>query len=254
MKNEGKIITITSRKGGVGKTTTLLNLAGIYSNLEKKVLIIDLDLYSNSIAVSLNLNKEKSIYNMVLDIQNNKFTEVKDYMIKYNEYISVLSSVNDPRLANHIGVKYIEQIINMVKHYYDIILIDTNHVLNDINVKIYDNSDTIVNVMSNDPVDLVNTKNFITITKDIEFKDLRILLNESNSLEEKYFSMYDIRNFLGYNISFKLGSELFVKSIDKYVLDGQILTLNNVYPKNKNEYKKFEKIGLALIENNTTNK
>ena len=176
MNNEGKIITITSRKGGVGKTTTLLNLAGIYSNLEKKVLIMDLDLYSSSISVSLNLNKEKTIYNMVLDITNNKFTEVEDYMIKYNDYISVLSSVNDPRLANHIGVKYIEQIINMVKHYYDVILIDTNHVLNDINVKVYDNSDTIVNVMSNDPVDLVNTKNFITIAKDIEFKDLRIEL------------------------------------------------------------------------------
>jgi len=250
MNNEGKIITITSRKGGVGKTTTLLNLAGIYSNLEKKVLIMDLDLYSSSISVSLNLNKEKTIYNMVLDITNNKFTEVEDYMIKYNDYISVLSSVNDPRLANHIGVKYIEQIINMVKHYYDVILIDTNHVLNDINVKVYDNSDTIVNVMSNDPVDLVNTKNFITIAKDIEFKDLRILLNESNSLEEKYFSLYDIRNFLGYNISFKLGSELFVKTIDKYVLDGQILTLNNVYQKNKKEYKKLEKIGLALLEDN----
>ena len=252
MNNEGKIITITSRKGGVGKTTTLLNLAGIYSNLDKKVLVMDLDLYSSSIAVSLNLNKEKTIYNMVLDIQNNKFTEVKDYMIKYNNNISVLSSVNDPRLASHIGVKYIEQIINMVKHYYDIILIDTNHVLNDINVKVYDNSDTIVNIMSNDPVDLVNTKNFITIAKDIEFNDLRILLNESNSLEENYFTLYDIRNFLGYNVSFHLGNEFFVKTIDKYVLDGQILTLNNVYPKNKNEYKKIEKIGLALIEDNIT--
>ena len=246
--NEGKIITITSRKGGVGKTTTLLNLAGIYSNLEKKVLIVDLDLYSSSISVSLNLKKDKTIYNMVLDITNNKFTEVNDYVNKYNENIDVLSSVNDPRLANHIGIKYIEQIINIVKHYYDVILIDTNHILNDLNVIIYDNSDTIVNVMSNDPVDLVNTKNFIEIANDIEFKNLKILLNESNSLEEKYFSMYDIRSFLNYNVSYKLGSEFFIKTIDKYVLDGKILTLNNVYPKNKKEYKKLESIGVDLLE------
>ena len=246
--NEGKIITITSRKGGVGKTTTLLNLAGIYSNLEKKVLIIDLDLYSSSISISLNLKKDKTIYNMVLDITNNKFTEVNDYVIKYNDFIDVLSSVNDPRLASHIGVKYVEQIINMVKHYYDVILIDTNHVLNDLNVKVYDNSDTILNVMSNDPVDLVNTKNFITIANDIEFKNLKILLNESNSLEEKYFSMYDIRSFLNYNVSYRLGSEYFVKTIDKYVLDGKILTLNNIYPKNKKEYKKLEKMGEDLLK------
>ena len=246
--NEGKVITITSRKGGVGKTTTLLNLAGVYSNLEKKVLIIDLDLYSSSISVSLNLKKDKTIYNMFLDITNNKFTEVNDYVIKYNDYISVLSSVNDPRIANHIGVKYVEQIINMVKHYYDVVLIDTNHILNDLNVIIYDNSNTVLNIMSNDPVDLVNTKNFIEIANDIDFKNLKILLNESNSLEEKYFSMYDIRSFLNYNISYKLGSEYFVKSIDKYVIDGKILTLNNVYPKNKKEYKKLENIGVDLLE------
>ena len=123
----GKIITITSRKGGVGKTTTLLNFAGVYSNLNKKVLIVDLDLYSSSVSISLNLKSDKTIYNMVLDITNNMFTEVNDYVIKYNDNISVLSSVNDPRLASHIGVKYIEQIIKMVKHYYDVILIDTNH-------------------------------------------------------------------------------------------------------------------------------
>ena len=39
----GKVITVSSVKGGVGKTTMVLNLAGIYCGLNKKVLIIDLD-------------------------------------------------------------------------------------------------------------------------------------------------------------------------------------------------------------------
>lgn len=43
-KVRGKSICIFSAKGGVGKTTTTINLAGIYEHLEKKVLIIDLDL------------------------------------------------------------------------------------------------------------------------------------------------------------------------------------------------------------------
>ena len=241
----GKVITITSRKGGVGKTTTLLNLAGVYSNLKKKVLILDLDLYSSSVSVSLKLSNKKTIYNLILDITNNKFTEVDDYVEHYNEYISVLPSMVDPRVASHIENCHIEQIINMVKHNYDVILIDTNHVLTSLNLVIYDNTNTILNIMSNDPVDLVNTKNFINIANDIEFPDLRILLNESNSQEEKYFSMYDLRSFLEYNISYKIGSNLYVKSIDKYVIEGKILTLTNIY---KKEYKLLEKIGLDLLK------
>ncbi len=241
----GKVITVTSRKGGVGKTTTILNLAGVYSNLSKKVLILDLDLYSNSVALSLNLKNEKTIYNLVLDITNHEFKSIHNYVEKYNDFIFVLPSLKDPRNASHIDPKYIEQIINLSKHDFDVLLIDTNHVLNDINVIIYDNTDTILNIMSNDPVDLANTRNFIHITKDIESLDLRILLNESNSQEEKYFSMYDIRSFLDYNISYKLGKEFFVKTIDKYVLDGKILTLNNAY---KNTYKVLENIGLDLLK------
>ncbi|MBR3660720.1 MAG: AAA family ATPase [Bacilli bacterium] len=241
----GKVITITSRKGGVGKTTTAINLAGVYSNLGKKVLLIDFDLYANSIALSLNLKNQRNIYNIVLDIGNNKFTEIADYVSKYNDYISVLASVGDARIVNQIDTKYVEQIINMSKFSYDVVLIDTSHVLDHLNLVIYDNSDVIVNVMSNDPVDLVNTKNFINIASDIDYKNLRILLNESNSLEEKYFSLYDIREFLNYNISYKLGKEFYVKTIDKYVLDGKILTLNNVY---KSNYKKLENIGLDLIK------
>ena len=54
--HKGKIFAVTSTKGGTGKTTTVLNLAGIFSLQNKKTLILDLDLYSSAVAASLNLN------------------------------------------------------------------------------------------------------------------------------------------------------------------------------------------------------
>ena len=59
VNKSGKIICVTSVKGGVGKTTTLLNLAGIYSLEKYRVLILDLDLFAGAIAVNLDIRNKK---------------------------------------------------------------------------------------------------------------------------------------------------------------------------------------------------
>jgi len=87
---KGKIITIFSTKGGVGKTIFTINLAAAYQLLEKKVLIIDLDLYSGGIGLVLNVDENKDIYNFIDDINNKRYTEFKNYIAKYNDYIDVL--------------------------------------------------------------------------------------------------------------------------------------------------------------------
>ena len=102
----GKIITISSVKGGVGKTTTTINLAGLYYLMKKKVLIIDLDLYNGGIATCLNVSNKKDIYMLVDALSNNKQVELSDYISIYNNGIHVLPSPKDARDVSKIESKY----------------------------------------------------------------------------------------------------------------------------------------------------
>ena len=76
----GKTICVSSVKGGVGKTTITINLAGIYSLMKKKVLIIDLDLFSGGVAACLDLKNKKDIFMMIDSLSNNRFTSLNDYV------------------------------------------------------------------------------------------------------------------------------------------------------------------------------
>ena len=90
LKKESKIISISSVKGGVGKTTMAVNLAGIYYMMKKKVLIIDADFYSGGISTWLDIRNKKDIYMMIDSISNNRYTSISDYVTSYNNGIDVL--------------------------------------------------------------------------------------------------------------------------------------------------------------------
>lgn len=245
----GKIITISSVKGGVGKTTMTLNLAGIYCELNKRVLIIDLDLYSGGIAASLNVKNKKDIYTMIDSMANNRFIELKKYVTTYNKNIDVLACPKDPRMGAKVSGRYIPVIFDLAKKEYDVVLVDTYHILDEINLTALDYSYMTLFIITNDIVDLKNMKSLISIFKDTDKKNYLILLNNSRDIGKDYLSLYDIRTIIKNNIDYTLSKNYYIKNIDKYTISGEILTLNNsINLFHSKDINNMKKMALDLID------
>ena len=248
-KDAAKIITIFSGKGGVGKTTTLINLAGIYSLMDKKVLIMDLDLNSGGIATSLNVDVNKTIYNVVDDMGNNRFDGIENYVSKYNDKIDVLAAPKDPRDALKVDSKYIDLIIMSAMYKYDVILIDTSHNISPISLSALDKSDNTLFMVTNDLVDLKNARSMVAIFKDTEKENYKVVFNSSKDTGKDYFSLFDVKNIIKHNIDYTIDRSFYIKDIDKYVIDGKILTLDKkIRLSRKGDIMKLTKLASALLD------
>lgn len=227
--NKGNILCLFGVKGGIGKSILTMNLAGVASNLKRKVLIVDADLYGGSIALALNKPVNKTIYNFVDDYNNNRYKDLNEYITKYNEYIDFIASPKDPRKSNKIDSNYIEILLDKAKFNYDLIIIDTNHILDEINLSILDKSDNILFLVSNDSFDIKNMRTLISIFKDLDIDKYKVLLNNSIRENREYFGLYDIKDIIKSNIDYELSSKFYIRDIDKFVMDGNIVTLNKKY-------------------------
>ena len=243
----GKIVCFYGGKGGVGKTTTLLSLAGTLSKLNKKVLIVDLDLTNGAIAISLNREANKTIFNFVEDYINNKYNDLDKYITKYDENISFVASPKDPRYASRIDVKYIDILLEKSVYNYDVVLIDTPSILNEISVYSLDKSDVVYLLTTNDCVSLKNIKNLVNLFIENNLDKYKIILNNSFIPNKDYFSNYDIKNIIGHNVDYVISSSFHVNNLDELVVNGEIITYK--YSKFQDE-KIFKLIANEIIGGN----
>ncbi len=248
MNEKGKIVTISSVKGGVGKTTLVLNLAGLYFLMKKKVLIIDLDLYAGGVATCLNINNKRDIYMLVDALSNNKSVSLSDYVTAYNSGISVLANPKDPRDVSKMESKYLMQIFDLAKSEYDVVLVDTSHSLDETCLVALDASNCSAFVITNDLVDLKNMKSLVSIFKEMDKENYKIVLNNSRDTGRDYISLFDIRNMIKRNVDYTISRNFYIKNIDKYVLNGEILTLNKFITRfNGADIANMNKLALSLI-------
>ena len=144
----GKIVVIANQKGGVGKTTTAINLASSLAVMEKRILIIDIDPQANaSSGLGLDIvNIDKTIYDVLLERIPYKEAIQKTFL----EYLDILPASQDLvgaeiEMVNMMSRETrLRKVIKNAKKEYDFIFIDCPPSLNLLTVNSFTAGDSVL--------------------------------------------------------------------------------------------------------------
>ena len=205
MRSMGKVIALVNQKGGVGKTTTSINLSPSLAFLGKKVLLIDLDPQGNT-TTGIGINKgdiERSVY----DVLTSRCTTV-DAMVKtkYKRLYVLPATINlagldielleksqtEPGFAKGAQLK---QHLEEVQEHFDYIIIDCPPSLGLITTNALTASDSVIIPVQ---CEFFALEGIMQLLKTIRLAQKQ--LNPNLDIEGVLLTMLDSRTNLGFEV------------------------------------------------------
>ncbi len=155
---EGKVVTVFSAKGGVGKTTFSTNLGAYLASVGHRTLVVDLDLEFGDVGISLQMLPQATMVDVVKMSGHLDEQGLASAVTKHSSGLEAVCAPAEPGEAERIPAATVAELIRVARQVYDFVIIDTPPAFTEHVLTAFDLSDALVLIATLDIPALKNLR------------------------------------------------------------------------------------------------
>ena len=174
--SRGKVITVYSPKGGTGCTTIAVNLAIALNNEDTRVALVDANLQFGDVAIFVNEQGKNTILELAPRVDELEPDVVEEILINHAASgLRILAAPQRPEMADKISTDQFSKVVQYLQKMYAYVVVDTSHIISDVVLSIFDISDAIVLLTTQEIPAIKNARLFLDLLQTMGVGKERIV-------------------------------------------------------------------------------